>query len=69
MGNQGLLLMRGTVLAMATGTFLFMGTLSELQRTPLIQRCRHWRGFLAMLGGIMITLCARVLIGEAHSLG
>ena len=69
MSSQGLILMRATVLAMATGTFLFMGTLSELQRTPLIQRCRHWRGFLAMLAGLTVTLCARLLIGEAHSLG
>ena len=54
---------------MAAGTFLFMGMLSELQATPLIQRCQHWRGFAAMLAGLGLTLCARLLIGEAHALG
>ena len=68
MSNQGLLLARGTVLAMAAGTFLFMGTLNDLQSAPLIKRCQHWRGFLAMLAGLTVTLCARLLIGEAHSL-
>ena len=69
MGTENLLLARATVLAMAAGTFLFMGTLNELQATPLIKRCQHWRGFAAMLAGLGLTVCARVLIGEAHSLG
>ena len=69
MGAEGLLLVRACVLAMAAGTFLFMGTLHDLQSTPLIKRCRHWRGFAAMLAGLGLTICARVLIGEAHSLG
>lgn len=68
-GTEGLLLARAAVLAMASGTFLFMGTLNELQSAPLIKRCRHWRGFVAMLAGIALTVCARLLIGEAHSLG
>ena len=68
LGTESLLLARATVLAMAAGTFLFMGTLSELQSTPMIKRCRHWRGFAAMLAGLAVTLCARLLIGEAHSL-
>ena len=69
MSSQILLLTRATVLAMAAGTFLFMGTLNDLQSAPLIKRCRHWRGFFAMVGGLGITVCARWLIGEAHSLG
>ena len=69
MGAESLLLARGAVLAMASGTFLFMGTLNELQATPMIQRCRHWRGFAAMLAGLALTICARLLIGEAHALG
>ena len=69
LGTESLLLARATVLAMAAGTFLFMGMLSELQSTPMIKRCRHWRGFAAMLAGLAVTICARFLIGEAHSLG
>ncbi len=69
LGTEALLIARGSVLAMAAGTFLFMGTLNELQSAPLIKRCRHWRGFAAMLAGIGLTVCARLLIGEAHSLG
>ena len=69
LGAEGLLIVRASVLAMAAGTFLFMGTLNELQTTPLINRCQHWRGFAAMLAGLAVTLCARVIIGEAHSIG
>ena len=68
-GTEALLIARASVLAMAAGTFLFMGTLNELQATPLIRRCQHWRGFAAMLAGLGLTVCARVLIGEAHALG
>ena len=64
-----IVLARGVVLAMAAGTFLFMGTLNELQSTPMIRRCRHWRGFAAMLLGLGLTAAARWLLGEAHSLG
>ena len=67
--GHDLLLARATVLAMAAGTFLFMGTLNDLQSAPLIQRCRHWRSFIAMLAGLAVTVCARLLIGDAHSLG
>lgn len=69
LGSESLLLARAAVLAMASGTFLFMGTLSELRNAPLIERCQHWRGFAAMLAGLGLTVCARLLIGEAHSLG
>ncbi len=69
LSSESLLLARATVLAMAAGTFLFMGMLNELQSTAMIKRCRHWRGFAAMLAGLGLTLCARILIGEAHTLG
>ena len=69
MGAESLLIARASVLAMAAGTFLFMGLLNELEGTPMIKRCRHWRGFAAMLAGLGITICARLLIGEAHSMG
>ncbi|MDG2304592.1 MAG: ZIP family metal transporter [Candidatus Binatia bacterium] len=66
---NAVILARGVLLAMAAGTFLFMGTLNELQSTPMIRRCRHWRGFTAMLLGLGLTTAARWLLGEAHSLG
>ena len=68
LGSESLLLARASVLAMAAGTFLFMGTLSDLQGSALIKRCQHMRGFVAMLAGLGITLCARLIIGAAHSL-
>ena len=52
---------------MAAGTFLFMGMLSELQATPLIQRCQHWRGFAAMLAGLGLTASfAALAIGHLN---
>ena len=68
LGAESLLIARASVLAMAAGTFLFMATLNELESTPMVKRCRHLLGFLAMLAGLVLTVCARMLIGEAHTL-
>jgi hypothetical protein len=57
------------VLGMAAGTFLFMATLHEFQRAPMITRCSTRRGFAVMLAGFLLTALVRYLIGEAHKLG
>ncbi|MCH2172940.1 ZIP family metal transporter [Myxococcota bacterium] len=64
-----MILIKGVVLAMASGTFLFMATLHDLQSTALIRRCRTGRGFTAMLAGFLLTALVRLLMGEAHHLG
>ena len=54
------------ILAMGSGTFLYMATLHELKRAPMIQYCRNSNCFFFMLGGFIITALVRWIMGEAH---
>lgn len=60
------LLIKAIVLSLAAGTFLYMGTLHELKRTPLIEHCCKLSCFLWMLAGLLITGVVRWIVGEAH---
>ena len=64
--GRSMLLIKGTILTMASGTFLFMSTLHELKHTPMIAHCRTKKGYAAMLIGVILTVFVRVLMGEAH---
>lgn len=57
---------KGVILAMAAGTFLYMATLHDLHHSPLITDCGKSRGFMLMLVGFAVTALVRVLIGQAH---
>lgn len=57
---------KGVILAMAAGTFLYMATLHDLHNSPLIADCGNSRGFKLMLVGFAVTALVRVLIGQAH---
>ncbi|MCK5710915.1 MAG: hypothetical protein KAI07_10275, partial [Deltaproteobacteria bacterium] len=57
---------KGFILALASGTFLYMATLHDLEHAPLIKSCVTKKGFIIMLCGFIITLLVRFLIGEAH---
>ena len=59
-------IIKGTILSLAAGTFLYMSTLHELAKAPLIKNCGNKKGFLLMLCGFVITALVRLLIGEAH---
>lgn len=59
---------KGGVLSMAAGVFLFMATMHELEYTPLINECRTFRGVLFALSGFLLTALARFMMGEAHHL-
>lgn len=59
-------LAKATVLALGAGTFLYMGTLHEMKRSPLIEHCCKFSCFLAMLAGLSITALVRWIVGEAH---
>ncbi|MCK5392398.1 MAG: ZIP family metal transporter [Deltaproteobacteria bacterium] len=64
--SETLVLVKGFILALASGTFLYMATLHDLEHAPLIKSCVTKKGFIIMLCGFIITLLARFLIGEAH---
>jgi len=61
-----MIIIKGTVLSLAAGTFLYMSTLHELGEAPLIKHCGKKKGFIIMLAGFIITALVRFLIGEAH---
>jgi zinc transporter 1/2/3 len=60
-------LIKGVVLSLASGVFLFMAALHDLEKTSMIRHCRHLKGFLAMLSGLLLTLGVRAVIGLAHT--
>ncbi|MCH8013612.1 MAG: ZIP family metal transporter [Candidatus Dadabacteria bacterium] len=66
LSSETLALVKGFILALASGTFLYMATLHDLEHAPLIKSCVTKKGFFIMLCGFTITLLVRLLIGEAH---
>lgn len=60
------LIVKGTVLALGAGTFLYMGTLHEMRHASLIEHCCKPRCFLWLLAGLTITALVRWIVGEAH---
>jgi len=69
LGQQALSVVKGVVLALAAGTFLYMATLHEFRHAPMIARCNTPKGFAAMLAGFFLTAFVRYVIGEAHGAG
>lgn len=68
LGSQIMVIVKGIILGMAAGTFLYMATIHEFQRAPLITKCNTRLGFATMLSGFVLTALVRFLIGEAHKL-
>ena len=66
LGSHIMLIIKGAILSLAAGTFLYMATIHEMQRAPMIEHCRSRKGFLLMLLGFLLTAFVRFLIGEAH---
>lgn len=62
-----MLVAKAIVLSLASGLFLYMATLHELEDAPLIVHCRTVKGFAAMLVGFIITMIAVLILGLAHS--
>jgi zinc transporter ZupT len=69
LGPHALNMVKGVILALAAGTFLYMATLHEFRRAPMIANCNTPKGFAVMLAGFLLTAFVRYLIGEAHHLG
>ncbi len=65
LSSHTMVVVKGAILSMAAGTFLYMATLHELTQAPLIKNCGCRKGFLLMLGGFAITALVRLLIGAA----
>ena len=59
-------LFKACVLALGAGTFLYMGTLHELKRAPMIEYCQNPRCFVLMILGFALTALVRWIVGEAH---
>jgi zinc transporter ZupT len=66
LGGYTMQVAKGLVLSMASGTFLYLGTLHELKHAPLIAHCNCRRNFLLLLAGFILTAIVRLLLGAAH---
>ena len=66
LSSQIMIIVKGFILSLAAGTFLYMSTLHELEHAPLIKYCDNKKGFLLMFCGFAITALVRLLIGAAH---
>ena len=66
LSGHTMLVVKGAILSLAAGTFLYMGVLHELKHTPLIVNCCTRKGFLVMICGFVVTALVRLLLGEAH---
>ncbi len=69
LGPHTLNTVKGVILGLAAGTFLYMATLHEFRRAPMIANCNTLQGFAVMLTGFLFTAFVRFLIGEAHHVG
>jgi zinc transporter 1/2/3 len=68
LSNHTMIVVKGFILSLAAGTFLYMSTLHELENAPLIKGCGSKKGFLVMFYGFAITAVVRLLIGAAHQM-
>ncbi len=66
-GGATATLAKGVVLSLASGVFLFMATLHDLEDAPLIKHCRSFSGFASMLLGLVLTMGVRAAVGLAHA--
>jgi zinc transporter ZupT len=64
--GMAIIAVKAFIISMAAGVFLYMSTLHELRRTPLITTCCTKKGFLLLLAGFILTAFVRFLLGEAH---
>jgi len=67
LSGHTMLLVKGTILSLAAGVFVFMATLHEMEHSPLIVQCRKVKGFTAMLFGLSITALVVLLMGLARA--
>lgn len=66
LAGQALWIIKGAILSLASGVFLYMSTLHDLKNTPLIVDCRTLRGFAWTSAGFILTVIVRLLIGESQ---
>lgn len=63
-----IVLVKGIVLGIAAGTFLFMATLHDLQHSPLVTACQRLPNFAWMIFGFVLTAAVKFALGAAHHL-
>lgn len=61
------LLIKGIILGLASGVFLYMATLHEFDDSPLIKTCSSAKGFTWMFLGLLLTAAVKLVLGYAHA--
>jgi solute carrier family 39 (zinc transporter), member 1/2/3 len=62
-----MLVVKASILSLASGVFLYMATLHEMKHSPLIVDCCTPKGFVSMVAGLILTALVRYALGIAHS--
>ncbi len=62
------LYVKATVVSIASGVFLYLGTTYGLRHTPFVSNCRNKKGFMSMLIGLCITVLVSVILNYAKGL-
>jgi zinc transporter ZupT len=68
LGMGTMVIVKGIILGLAAGTFLYMATLHGFRHAPMITICSSRKGFSIMLAGFLLTTFVRLLLGEAHKI-
>lgn len=68
LGLDTMVIVKGIILGLAAGTFLYLATLHGFRHTPMITVCSSRKGFSIMLAGFLLTAFVRLLLGEAHKI-
>jgi zinc transporter 1/2/3 len=62
-----LVFVKAIALSLAAGVFLYMATVHDLERAPLICHCKTMRRFAIMISGLILTAAVRAILGLAHA--
>ena len=68
LGLDTMLIVKGIILGLAAGTFLYLATIHGFHRAPMMTVCGSRKGFSIMLVGFLLTTFVRLLLGEAHKM-
>ncbi|MEM7009347.1 MAG: ZIP family metal transporter [Thermodesulfobacteriota bacterium] len=67
LGSESLLLVKAITLSFASGVFLYLATIHNFGKAPLITHCSKARCFVIMLIGLIITLGVKAILDLGHA--
>ena len=67
LSGESLVVVKAFTLSIASGVFLYMATSTRvLSNAPFIRHCATAKGFIVMLGGLLLTFAVKVVLELGH---